>query len=288
MRLIIPFLVIFIFSCQGQNPNDSFPIFVQEKKVKNHLEFYKLKGNVKTLKEFHYDTFSPSRKEGKDKLRYRFTRKFNTYGNLIEWKQFRVDSSIAYFENYFYNENQQLIKKLVEDGTHTFLYDSRGNKTNEQVLFKDSVTIISQKKYKYDSKDRVISSTYYPLRSPSSEKVFSYDNKNRIIELVIKNSSGFYQTKFKHTDTTERRTDFSKKNKDDKYPATPSIDQVSTYDKNGNIISIKSKMTTEYDDSVSESKFEYELDAKGNWIKKNQINSKGKPLLLESRILEYY
>lgn len=203
MRTII-LLLLFSINCKSQSKSD--------------LNHFKLKGNVKTIKEISYEANEKFGEVVKRKqTSYRIEEShFNIYGNLIKIKTYSKEDILINVTNYknrhtkiggkSYNEKGVLESRWVrsyrKDGKYIsgIGFDSNGNLLGEQInKYNDKGNLteeiekgnnIIKTTYKYDSNDNLIEEGYYKNNKLLSKQISKYDKNNNELEWAKYNSDG--------------------------------------------------------------------------------------------------
>jgi hypothetical protein len=159
--------------------------FTSDNKTTNDWEIYKLKGKVKSMKEFSYKaitTISGAIIKDSIKTEYLATKDvyiiFNANGYKIEGRGFTKEGVEAYKWVYTYDENQKLIKgTLVHDNpeyltTYSYIYNENGKLKQQDV--KDYLGNLAYKDvYIYDEKGNIIELGRYDY---TAEDYYEYDD----------------------------------------------------------------------------------------------------------------
>ena len=282
MKILYLILTLSIFGCSvSKNSFQKGEIHINnDQNGLNKLEHFSLKGKVKEMQSIHYILC-----DDKPELGYIITRKFNQYGNLTS---FVLESEVAYIglsTEYFYNDSQQLIKRVLESDT-SYIYYLERNIQNEKFYKKNKPeTHSSEEIRKYDKNNQL----YYTRKNGASgnlvkETHFLYDRKSRIIQKEVNNSRGLdYLTTYEYKAKDLIVSEYKKSKNELSYPKSPYNIKTYSYDKNNFQVSSL--------DPKSKSKgklfYEYEIDSHSNWHKKYTQDGAVKFLSVD-RNIEYY
>lgn len=307
-------LLVLLSSCAGG------------RKQKSDVEEMKLKGKVKTMAEYSYEAEEKFGEIQKGKRlvetkNYHFdpAYSFDERGMIKEVVAYTVNSSIAEKTINKYDGNGHLIESSSYNfngslrSRQTNTYNNQGLKVEEGNY--DAIGTISQKSiYKYDNNKNLIEAIGYNKSGTQDYKqIMKYNNKNQMIENVFYDpqnklltkityvndeqgnwltyneftNSGFQSKKFAYTyDNTGNEIETNELQEWENEPEKKSnIKRTNKYDNNNNI--------TEYkwfneDGSLGGTFiYKYDYDAKGNWIKKVEIENNVAKLIVE-RNIEYY
>jgi len=286
LLLLISFLLI--LGCSNKNEKDNkiikFPYY------KTDLEEMKLRGKIKSFKEYSYkaiDSFGVISKgkkqhiDGFEAYPEGVFLTFNTEGFFKESTEYTVYEKINEKIIYSYNQKGQKIEQNVYDSINKFdykvvfkynekgylfdrsLYDEKG-KLNKKFVFENNENDNEIKESLYSSKGNLDS--YYK---------YKYDNKGNLIEtsfidygrlVISENTIYIYDVKgnliLKNSSITIKE-------------GTVDIETNYTYNTLGDI------------ESIDSTTYEYIYDSNNNWIKRIEYNS-GFPKFVLERKIEYY
>jgi YD repeat-containing protein len=236
--------------------------------VKNDLELNGLKGKVKSI----YNLLNGDLSEEYDKDGY-FIFKTEVVGNRRYNVTYKRDAS--------HNIVKEIRQEYNENKTRTINYKNKYD--NEGYLIEcktDAGTDII--KYKYDEKKRLIEKTnWYSIEKDkyviSTIVTYAYDdNDNLIFERSINSDNFDYSNSYIYDSNNAKIS--ANINGFDNHTESGMFKY--KYDKNGNLISEES-----IDGSIT--KYEYEFDSKGNWVKRI-IYFTSDNVQIERRRIVYY
>lgn len=255
---------------------------------KNDWYDMQLKGKVKSIKTKETHRYKKNGVFTEWEKSYSRLTQFNPTGFRTEYTEYYANDSISYKITYKYNGRDKtaelsyfdkLLKPTVKkthklddkgrlseileysrdgelDRRYAYAYDDRGNLA-EVIYYKKDGTLGNKTTYKYDDKNN---RTEWKLETPgyaTSSRKFIHDDKGNMTEETWHNGKGEIDFRF-----------------------------VRTYDANGNKIQeLKYKGATQLLDMT---KWNYEYDKKGNWIKKIDLTSDGIDFHTEERTIVYY
>lgn len=278
-----------------------FLSFIWEKSG-NSLKRKGLKGRVKSISEHCYIAKQKAGKTAKGKLDYEVLWKYDSLGNELlkseyDYTGFYAGDTINLTHCYKYNAHGKITEmyddpsfnedggikedngfatksvnkynekgELIEvydygseitrlDFKTIYKYNGKGNMIEEDDYEKGKI-FVEKILYDYDDKRNIINITScHPVDSVSGISAFKYDSAgNEIADSIVYGNGGFGR--------------FTKK-----------------FDNEGN--QIEMKMYTERSKSPRISRYTYEYDKTGNWVK--EVNfEKGKPKYITERKIEYY
>jgi hypothetical protein len=312
MNKIIKLLgFLFILSCSNTEYSPKYSNF------DNDWERENLIGKVKTIEQFKANVTDSKKKETENpviQVKKEFTETgmlsyvehFDSFGNLEYYIRNEFDSkgyrlkSIS--ENYILNSKSveenifdTTIGKLIStninfsDSTYLkgfFKYDKKGNLI-EQLSIEDKDTTKNIFEYIFDTSGNIVSRKQIQKTEDSKYEYrneYKYNQDNNLIEL--KSSSEFSETQLAYEYDNRNRTKMIAEFNNGE------LQKESFFDKFYNQTLVKFYNNG----SLSrEMKFEYELDKKGNWIKRKvfikEHTSQRKswiPIYNETRKFEYY
>ncbi len=232
--------------------------FSENNKKGNDLIFLKLKGNVKSLKEFAYKAIDESGKITKgEKLR-----------NLES-----MDDEYDYYK--VFDENGNIIEVISYDSAGrrvertTYIYDKNGNEIEVIDYYYDySVELLSRKRtFKYDEDENIIEEIWYDP-SIAGQYIYKYNEEGNMIEKVWYNPDGGIIEKkaYKYDENSNmiKEIEYDSDGKSD-------ITVTNKYDQNGNVIE-----KIEYDsDGKLYNTVTYKNDKNGNMIEGNWLDAEG-------------
>ena len=321
-KCIFVFIALFlILSCNSQENNS----------ITDTTTFNtgSLKGKVKSLKETIYEIDKNQNKTlfiTEEERPYKVF--FDERGNVVENEQYNSEGKVflKYINIYTYHNNIIKSKEsycrgylCMNEGKTITKYNDKGL-VIEITIYDDKGEVISNEKFQYDEKDKLIKETlkgfYYSeggdfeIEKHPIDRVrtynYKYENGNLIEETCSDGEIKRYDTKGRIVE--ERRLDYTDcfYNYDERnnlikkvkvYHPNNSLERTETtykYDNNNNLLeattSYGSRTFYKYDNRnnlIEEtfkdgSKITYKYDEKGNWIEKHQNN------FLTERIIEYY
>ena len=322
-KCIFVFIALFlILSCNSQENNS----------ITDTTTFNtgSLKGKVKSLKETIYEIDKNQNKTlfiTEEERPYKVF--FDERGNVVENEQYDSEGKVflKYINIYTYHNNIIKSKEsycrgylCMNEGKTITKYNDKGL-VIEITIYDDKGEVISNEKFQYDEKDKLIKETlkgfYYSeggdfeIEKHPIDRVrtyhYKYENGNLIEEASSDGEIKRYdiqgriieeRRKYNYTDyfySYDSRNNLIKKVK--VYHPNNSLERTETtykYDNNNNLLeattSYGSRTFYKYDNRnnlIEEtfkdgSKITYKYDEKGNWIEKHQNN------FLTERIIEYY
>jgi hypothetical protein len=300
-RLIIVSIMVFVGLVNSCNQNVSIKLNIdsyikplkldRDKRLsyKNKVVYFdSVKGKVKSVNIDFYGVF-PTEGNTNDTLikvpgnceKLSFSRN----GNLIEKTNYFDD--ITYFtELYFYNSNNQLIKKLIVTpqahltDTINYLYDSTGLLRKQIKSFQTSVNKqeFEYTIYNYDSVGRLNEEINLMSSNPGFQiaYLYTYDKNN----ILPKSKTDANNKSDYHLYCYDKSGHIISEVQAGKNIMNPdSI--LYYYNPNGDLVEDKS---TSPQNSVT---YKYEYDSIGNWIKKTEFCN-GTKLSVKVRTIQYY
>lgn len=274
MKSLLAFLLVFAFSANAQKKTDWDDLRLKGKvkslqtkethRYKKNGVFTPWENSYGRLTKFNSAGYRTEYNEflGNDSLSYRITYNYNFKEKKADVAYFNKDLKPTITKKYFYNNKGLQIDQLEYtvdgqfDRRYAYKYDDRDNLI-ETIGYKNDGSISSKTTYKYDSKNQKIS---YLIETPgyaNSSRTFIYDEKGNMIEEYWYNGQGAVDFKF-----------------------------VRLYDANGNKIQETNyKKGTQL---IGTTKWSYEYDSKGNWIKKTDLTEDGTDFHTETRTITYY
>ena len=282
MRIFYFLLIITFFSCSITKNNfqkEEIRINVGQNKYTN-LEYFNLKGKVKTVQETHYINNA-----GKIQESYTVTHNFNPYGNLDDYEYITNEGKQGEFGNYFFNESQQLIRKDDNRGS-LYIEHLEGIIQHEKFYKKEDATtpFYEITKTFNDADNLIYRKQIGPEAIGISEQHFLYDSKSRVIEKKNVSSKGRVSiTKYEYNRTNVIVSEF--KNLDPKvaFPNTPNNIKHFSYNEHNLKVSSLNPQSG-YEGKVV---YDYEFDSHSNWLKTYTQNGKVK-YCSKIRKIEYY
>lgn len=291
----IALLLIFVVSilgCSGEKPKE-FPYY------KSDLEKMKLRGKVKSYREYSYKANSSFGKISKGERQYEegfdyypnggFLT-FNTKGFLKENIEYDIKDGIKEKNTYIYDENEKIIetKRYYSDKNALYLllykYDDKGFLT-ERTLYNSKGIIDNKDVYGNQKENNEIIVNNYgsdgELNFSTSSK---FDNEGNIIEYRDNSYSGngFSSTIsyiYDNQDNMVKENSATTLTDDGR-----TLDMISNYNYN----KYGDKIEHWFDDSTeSKTTYEYEYDSQNNWIKRIEFDKRFPKFILERKI-EYY
>ena len=268
--------------------------FTDGNKKKNDWEKEKLKGNVKSIREYYYNeaddktlAIKPSAIGINDSNSCIITN-YNEKGNVttcnwhrgnLEGKKWinRYDDAGNLIESTTFNTDDSISKKSY------FIYDANLNCIESNGTYYGKHGMNFKLIYKYDDKNNRIEMGYYKYFKDSQayyQWIYKYDeNDNNIEEYVYHEDGKLSQKYINKFDNDHNLIQI------DAYSESLMWKYFSTYNENG-------LMTDEHqigkdDKLMYDYAFKYEYDDKGNWIKKIKYE-KDIPIGLTIRVIEYY
>lgn len=200
---------------------------------------------------------------------------YDKKGKRVREALYNKDKGSTFFVLYYYNAKEQKIKERIYQKSYfhknlfeiktTYLYDKKDSlilKTdfeNNSEIERDSII--------YDSKGNIIERVSYSgLNKIGNRHTFKYNLNGKLIDETTLNSDGSLQSRITYHDDEKERisTENMHNSVDEIYRSF-----VSTYDKNGNLLSRKT-----LHDNVLEDLITYKYDNK-NLQEENSYNSKG-------------
>lgn len=280
---------MYILGCSKEKPKE-FPY------NKSDLEKMKLRGKVKTCREYSYKANSSFGKISKGERQYEegledgdfYT--FNTNGFINERIEYDIKDDIKEKNTYIYDENEKLIetKRYYSDKKSLYLliykYDEKGFLV-ERTLYNSKGNIDFKEVYENQKENNEITVNRYEndgeLYSSSNSR---YDNKGNIVEYrdntysengssnltfyLYDNQGNLIEENWASTLTDDGRT----------------LNIISNYNYN----KYGDKIEYWFDDSTeSKTTYEYEYDSHNNWIKRIEFDRRFPKFILERKI-EYY
>lgn len=251
------FATIALFACNSSSTESKKE--TEEEKVRtvkesNSLRSLTIINPVRVATSKRYDV-SVNNRDTTFTLYNGYIYEFNEKGNYTSIKHFMIEGNITNETKYYYDEDENLIKKETFDQDGKLLSYSIAEET-------DSLNVIKMKLFGKDNE--FIADSY----------IFEDENGNVIKDITQGTEQYFAYDEF--NDLVEYRMVMTNYNVDSRFVYEYKEDDLpistTNFDKDGNIIS---KLT-----------HVYEFDKKGNWIKKYSYN--GKELVeLETREYSY-
>jgi hypothetical protein len=268
---------------------DSLEALIKSRKIKSNIEILGLKGKVKKIEQrssssgkmitsFNENGYiiEEISYDSKGMLQYKNTLKRNEEGNVIETNfhnsnglDYTITSKYKYDDkghtierNNFisnvsiqYSVDEYLMILSIFENRNTYSYNENGNVVNE-VGYDSSGIKINDNEYKFDGKGNMIT-RITANKLEVGKSTFKYDNNSLLIE------TNYYYS-------PEKLWILGSK-------------EAFKYDIKGNII----EKTTTSDDYLIIESYNYNYDAKGNWVKQN-INTNNVTYRDIERVIEYY
>jgi len=298
----------------------SFILFAFSKEKNNDLDFYRLKGKVKSIQEIR-QTLDTSSGEARIISYNKTVRQFNTDGNITEVLVYGANNVLATKETDVYKKNGQKrvcyvrnFKKGSRVKQRVYLYDK--NRKMMRLIYFGSAglrTSVSD----YDAQNNLCSVTHYFRHSGFMHKSdinynYNYDSSGRLVMQYAINDEGRLVQKSIYK--------YDKKGnaiETDIYDTDTSIARRvnAQYDTLGNAVDISNayffrggdlgqKSVDIYDDNgfkIEEDTYRikpdntmvlvrsivYENDKVGNWVKETSFNNSKKGAVT-TRLIEYY
>jgi len=246
----------------------AFFLITIECKSQFNLKQFELHGKIRSIKVKDFEPIDRFGEITNGKLLYGYDiYYFNLMGNVTERDGYYFDS--------FSLETKNLFKDIYK-------YDFNGN-TIDFSTYNSEGILNSKETYSYRHIGKDIECITYKVDGNIKGKKVSKYNKNRnIIEDLLCDSNGTSVLKFTY-----------------KYDLNGNQIEQKMFDRDGvlierenvkyNNIGMKVERIVKnfQENSYFEVTYEYELDEKRNWIKRN-LFSNGKPHEIEERIIEYY
>lgn len=273
MKLFFPVLLLLIgIICNAQSGTD--------------LAAQRLKGKVKsvTVNQLHRykksEVFTPWAKS------YRQVSNFNNKGLLTEYYEFEANDSLSYRIAYNYISKEKKAEvtyfdktgKAISHRIHT--YDGRGNKI-EEVHYTPGGQQERRYTYAYDNRGNMIEMINHKKDSTVySKSTWKYDGNNNKIEYLLE-TPGYASSTWKY------KYDDKGNNTEETWIAGKTINFrfERTYDVHGNVVK---EVKYKDDKLLDTSSKTYTYDAKGNWIKRVELTSKGEDYHIDERTIIYY
>lgn len=208
---------------------------------------------------------------------------FNTEGYIVKQQTFQFSQLVEQL-NYTYEDNRlKSISSVNRDSSlraiHTFLYDSEGNRIEENIINSDK-SPNARYTYNYDEKNRKIEMVGYNMKTDSNQfikETFQYDGYGNLIEETSENRTIKNTYKVNKDGIIEEKQVTITNN--DKIQSKSTV--YFTYDVKGYCIQelvLQENRKTETN---------YLYDEIGNWTSKRTIESKDRIISTE-REIEYY
>lgn len=266
-------LTLLLWSCSNT---------VQENSLKSH----KLKGKVKSVKQYSYDSLQSITEQAALVVPV-IVKSYNPEGNIVSYTVFNADGSVnsdivtnyydgysvdsMYFKNDLISQSTQeynskgLITKSAGNGIidnspgrqngTDYKYDKNSNLI-EVVEYNKNRKLLSRVTYKYNSSDQKIETREYnSLNKLEGHEVYEYDKQANKIKSSYYNSLGV-------------------------------LDHVNTYGYNEKGDEIEASSHTISRNHRSNGKSLYEYDSNENWTKK--ISGSGSNILITVREITYF
>lgn len=260
---------------------------------KSDLKKMNLKGEVKTFREYSYQTIDSFGKiskgerqyeEGIDYYQNRSPKggylTFNKNGGLIETLEYDLNNKVKEKIIFTYNENGNIIEENIFDNNDkfdykvVFKYNDKGYLIDRS-LYKNDGKLHSKFVYKYNKKDNQINKSLYFDGELDSTEDYKYDDKGNLIESNVVSYGKFinWETSFFEFDNQgnliEESSNINSKE--------GSLDLITTYNYN------------KYGDKITkdDTTYEYVYDSQKNWIKRIEFYN-GVPKFIVERKIEYY
>ena len=258
----------------------------------NHLADMNLKGNIKSVKEIHFDGREKFGEFVKEDWKYTIEYIFNENGNLIERNSYySPENMIRDKIKFLYNNNNEILEenKYDSDGnlvsTEKYSYDNSGKKIRKTSIESNKITI--SEKYIYNNKGQLIEvQNVLTDGSISYGEIFSYNNHDILSEKIE-----MYRNDDETTTNTINKYNRNGQLVEISFPGSKLTAIKYIYDKNGEIIKqINHLDNGEPNGDTFLTKIKY--DEKANWINKITIGnsewSVKADVRIEEREIEYY
>jgi TonB family protein len=203
---------------------------------------------------------------------------FDRNGNLTESTAYNFKGAIfAKFiaiydekgnkkEETYYSPKGKLLDKM------TYNYDSRGQ-LSESLIQTNKTSSIASVKFNYDSNGKIIETNHTSSKEKKGYQItYSYDESARRIERISYDVSKEMTVKTVMTYDVQGRLQVLENQP--VQPSTTGWRLELSYDNNGNV----AEETFRIQNNMSRWRYQYELDQKGNWIKRTKlalVNNKG-------------
>jgi len=209
---------------------------------KNDLKRMSLKGNVKSIKEYNYQTVEKGGEITDGQLQFYYQNTFNNKGNKIadvrfdpdgkvnKKYEYKYDSAGRRIEQNQYTINGSLIRKIIytydakgnltEDNSYdpdgkfdkkyTYTYDDTGNVTEDN-SYDTGNNLLKKITYKYDNAGNKTESSRFSARGDLEKKfIYKYDRKGNMVEETDRSSDGTRVT-YQYTYEFDRNENWTKK-----------------------------------------------------------------------------
>lgn len=254
------------------------------------LREYELKGNVKSLE---YATYEAIDKSGEivanEEPTYLGVTKilFDKNGNKTEWNNNRkIPTGIMSDKSIYIYDGNKLIKEEYYDSDnkkvlYTYEYNKEGYKS-KKIKIMDNGETIDKVIYEYNSKGKLIKETedISDLSPDSMVSTYKYDEKGNLIEYSSFSDYSEAFIKYKYNEKNQLIEVKKPLIEEGEYT------EYLIYDNNDNLIEKRHTNTGYYED-WKEARERYELDKRGNWIKKIRFED-NRPKEITLRTIEYY
>ncbi len=227
-------------------------VFTEWEKTYGRLILFNSTGSKTEFKEFY----------GNDSLTYRIAYQYNAKEKQAELSYFNREGKLTGKTTYQYNDKGDKIeeRQFTPDGQpdrkYTYGYDERANLT-EMTGYRKDGTLTSRTSYAYDNKNNRKALRVETPGYASSSREFTYDDKGNISEEIWYNGADGVDFRF-----------------------------VRSYDGSGN--KTQELKYRGRDRLLDMTKWTYEYDKTGNWIKRTTLTSDGVEFQIEDRTLVYY
>ena len=251
---------------------------------------YELKGNVKSLE---YATYEAIDKSGEivanEEPTYLGVTKilFDKNGNKTEWNNNRkIPTGIMSDKSIYIYDGNKLIKEEYYDSDnkkvlYTYEYNKEGYKS-KKIKIMDNGETIDKVIYEYNSKGKLIKETedISDLSPDPMVSTYKYDEKGNLIEYSSFSDYSEAFIKYKYNEKNQLIEVKKPLIEEGEYT------EYLIYDNNDNLIEKRHTNTGYYED-WKEARERYELDKRGNWIKKIRFED-NRPKEITLRTIEYY
>lgn len=182
-KIIFSSVIILSLGCFGKN-GENTKVNGRTENKENDWKKDNLKGKVKSYTEKTYKLAQQNGSEIGKELGH-FYKKFDVYGNLIEWGEYNDKNILIEKETYQYNENNdKILEERIKDTFYdkiTYKYD-KNNNIIEESRFRKNGTLYEQTIYKYNEKGYRILEEKYSDGNLSFITQISLDGKGNQIE----------------------------------------------------------------------------------------------------------
>lgn len=252
------------------------------------LEKYELKGPVASVRSTSYKVDSTAKKPYKvaevEASSNNVYVEFNDFGMATRLERFNRAGKVVSIQESEYNENGQITRSCINnpegDVMETTVYKYKRGRLAEMTTTDAQDSLKKHEVYKYYDRDSVVATFSYKEDKTAGRRVSKYDeNGYNYATVTYSNKDKVLSEFLMEHDEAGRNVAINSEN-----VFFGKLDSEIKYNEDG----FRSEMLMKGKTAETVFRFEYELDANGNWTKKITYKDDAeRPIRIEMRKIEY-